>query len=278
MSSSLKRSFWFNLLIILLLCAGLYVLFFASLSWITHHGEEVKMPNMSGKDARTAANELRSMGFDVEIDSAFRLKAKPYEVLTQMPEPGSVVKNSRTIYLTINKAEPPSTPLPNLINISYRSSVLILRNNHLAVGDTILRPDIANGAVLEMMFRGQAIRPGTMVPQGSRIDLVVGAGLSNEEIAVPDLIGLEYPIASAMAGGNRLLLTEIWDAGITDTNSARVYDQYPRPVNGLGMSNRINAGDNIDIYIKQNPRPGELDSNKRDAPPVNNPDPDNLFD
>ena len=35
-----KRSFRFNLLVVFLLCALLYILFFASLSFITRHGAE----------------------------------------------------------------------------------------------------------------------------------------------------------------------------------------------------------------------------------------------
>jgi hypothetical protein len=50
----LKKSFWFNLLLVLLLAAGFYILFFTSLSWITRHGKEVKVPDITAQDVKSA--------------------------------------------------------------------------------------------------------------------------------------------------------------------------------------------------------------------------------
>ena len=42
----LRGSIWFNLFVIIVLAAILYVLFFTSLGVITRHGDEVKVPNV----------------------------------------------------------------------------------------------------------------------------------------------------------------------------------------------------------------------------------------
>jgi eukaryotic-like serine/threonine-protein kinase len=245
----LKRSFRFNLLMVVLLCVVLYVLFFASLSILTRHGAEVKVPNVTGKDIRVALAELGKMEFEIDVDSTYEPTAKPYTVLMQVPEVNAAVKRGRTIFLTINKAEPPKTPMPNLLNLSFRSATMILKSNKLVLGDTTLRPDIAKGA-------------GQMVPQGSRIDLVVGDGLGNTQFNVPDVIGMTYEEAIAFLNSANLNFTAIWEGGIEDSAQAIVYFQTPTAVNELAAPNRIKEGDVVDIRIKQNPSSEELEGNR----------------
>lgn len=268
-SEHLRKSFRFNLLIVLLLGAVLYILFFSSLSVITRHGEETKVPMVVDRDIRMAVSTLESMGFDVDIDSAYDPKKKPYVILSQIPEMNSVVKTGRTVFLTINKAEPPLTPMPNVLNLSFRSAEMILKSNKLILGDTTYKPDIASGAILEQLYKGQPVRPGMMIPQGSRIDLVIGDGLGNTQFNVPDVIGLTYNEAVSMLSGNGLTITAIWEGDITDSSSAVVYDQSPKSENEVGGRSRIKEGDVVDIHIKQNPTPEELQHNKHGKTDVN---------
>lgn len=269
MKGDLKGSFKFNLFVILVLCVVLYVLFFASLGIITRHGNEVKVPNVTGRDVRVAITELERMGFEVDVDSAYEPAAKPYSVLLQIPEINAVVKEGRTIFLTINKAEPPQTPMPNLINVSFRSAEMILKSNRLVLGDTTMRPDIAKGAVLEQLYNGRPVRPGQMIPQGSRIDLVVGDGLGNTEFNVPDVIGMTYEEAIAIINSTGLNFTTIWEGPITDSATAIIFDQSPKALNELMTPNRIKEGDIVDIRIMQNPSPEELESNRTPGGSVN---------
>ncbi len=267
-----RKSFRFNLLVVFLLCVVLYILFFSSLSVITRHGAETKVPMVVDRDVRAAINMLEKLGFDVEVDSAYDPKKKSYVVLSQIPEVNSIVKNGRTIFITVNKALAPLTPMPNLLNLSFRSAEMILKSNKLILGDTSYRPDIANGAILEQLYKGQQIRPGMMLPQGSRIDLVIGDGLGNTEFNVPDVVGMTYQEAESMLSGNGLTITAIWEGEITDSVLAIVYSQSPAAQNELGSSNRIKQGDVVDVRIKQNPTPEELQHNNEPAQKVNTDD------
>lgn len=268
MENSFRKSLWFNILVVLGVCAALYVVFFSSLSLITQHGNELKVPSVTGRDLRGAMQSLRSYGFDVEVDSSYEPNQKPFAVLSQQPAPGSVVKEGRTIFLTINKAEPPATAMPNLVNLSFRSAVLILKSNRLVLGDTTLRPDIAKGAVLEQLLDGRVIPPGTMVPQGSRISLVVGDGLGNTVFSVPDVIGMAFAEGRETLAANGLNVAPVFDADVTDTATAVIYNQVPGPNNEAGAPNRIREGDIVEIYIKQNPTPEELERNRNPTPDV----------
>lgn len=257
------RKFWFHLLLVLLLSALCYIIFFSSLSRITRHGDDAQVPALTGKDLKDAMKVLHDQGFDVLVDSTFFPEQKALVVLNQIPDSGDVVKQGRIIFLTVNKSVPPQTPMPNLLNLSYRSAALILKSNRLILGDTSYRPDIAEGAILEQHYQGQSIRPGQMIPQGSVIDLVIGGGLSNE-LQVPDVIGLSYPEAMAMLNGSGLQFTPLFDAGITDTLSAKVYKQTPNATSDLGTPSIIRQGDFVDIYIGQNPSDSLMDANRNE--------------
>jgi beta-lactam-binding protein with PASTA domain len=261
-SEERRKSFRFNLLIVLLLCVVCYILFFASLGFITRHGQEIKVPDVTKRDIKMATKELEKMNFEVDVDSAYDPKQKPYVVLYQIPDANAVVKKGRTVFLTINKGEPPLTPMPNLMNLSFRSAELVLKSHKLALGDTSYRPDIAKGAILDQLYKGLPIRPGQMVPQGSRIDLVIGDGLGNTEFNVPDVIGMSYEEAAAILNGTGLQFTGIWDSDVTDSATAVVFDQSPKAVSELMEPNRIKEGDIVDIFIKQDPTNEELESNR----------------
>ena len=258
MKEKLKKSFVLNLGIVLLLCILLYVLFFASLKCVTHHGKEVVIPDVRGKDMNTAVTQLKAMRFEVNVDSTYEPTMKPLAVLKQVPDTGSVVKEGRTIFLTVNMLTPPTIPMPNLVNLSYRSAEMLLRNNKLLVGDTSYKPDIAAGAVLEQRYNGAPIKPGDKIIQGSKVSLVIGNGLGNTEWQVPNVTGMtvdeammvlnQFNLQPIIVSGDQL-------SGINDTSTAFIIDQQPREFNDAGEHNRIKMGAFIDLQIKQNPAP-----------------------
>ena len=269
MDEKLRKSFLLNLAIVIVLCAGLYFVFFASLGLLTRHSSEIKVPDVTGKDLKQALTMLEKIGFEVDIDSSYEPEQRPFMVLSQIPDPGSTVKEGRTLFLTVNKATPPLTPMPKLSDLSYRSAVMILKSSRLMLGDTFHRPDYAKGAVLDQLYNGVSVKQGDMVPQGSKIDLVIGTGFGNIEMDVPDVIGLTVDVGLSLLNGNGLTPIVIWDGPIDDSASAMIYRQTPAPFNELDVPNRIKEGDIIDIRIKQNPTETELERNKRPASKVN---------
>jgi beta-lactam-binding protein with PASTA domain len=258
----ISRSFWFNFLLVLGICVLFYILFFSSLSVITRHGDDGKVPNVTGRDVRTAVKMLEAQGFDVRVDSTYIPEKKALIVIDQLPDVGDIVKHGRTLFLTVNKSVPPTTPMPNLVNLSFRSAALILKSNRLILGDTVFRPDIAQGAILEQLYQGKQVRPGQMIPQGSRIDLVIGNGLGNTELNVPDVIGMTYPEAVATLNSMGLQFTIIPEGILTDSATSKVFKQTPNGISDLGTPSRIRQGDFVDIYVSQNPADSVMDANR----------------
>lgn len=264
-----NKSIFFHLLLLVALCVVLYFTFFASLGILTNHNEEVKIPNLLGKDLKSAIAEVERQGFEITVDSAYEPEKRPYVVLTQQPDTSAIVKTGRMIFLTVNKAEPPLTVMPNLVGLSYRSASMMLKSNRLLIGDTTYKPDIAKGAILEQLVRGEKITAGDPIAQGTRIDLVIGDGLGETELMVPDVIGQTYLEAMAVVGALNLTPNLIFVGNITDSFSAMVYDQQPKGMNELMTHNRIHEGDIIDIFIKQHPTIEEMEHNRLPAGGVN---------
>ena len=257
-----------NMGIVVSITILLYISFFVTLKCVTHHGLEVKIPDVKGKDANVAIDQLKKLHFEVTTDSTYEIGLKPLSVLKQIPDTGSIVKAGRTVFLTINKLIPPYIPMPNLLSLSYRSAEMLLRNNKLMLGDTILKPDIAAGAVLDQLLNGKPVRPGEMIAMGSKITLVVGDGMGNKQFDVPDVIGRTVDEAITMLYASniqpRIIAKEMTD--ISDTSTAFVICQYPRALNETGTANRINMGEFIELIIMQNPS----EQDYLDCKPTNN--------
>lgn len=251
LSKKYRTSIVFNLLLMLVLCVVLYMVLFSSLSGITNHGKQMTIPVIIGKNVNDALNYLDKEGFDVYVDSSYDIKRKPGEVLSQMPDTGSLVKRGRTIFITVNKKQAPLTPMPALEGLSYRSAEMVLRSNKLLLGDTTHRPDIADGAILEQLFNNTQIAAGNMIPQGSKIDLVVGDGLGNFEFDVPSVTGMEYEEGIAVLNASGLQFIAVWEPVITDSASAIIYKQTPTAHNELGAQNMIKEGDIIYVRVRQ---------------------------
>ncbi|HET8686138.1 MAG TPA: PASTA domain-containing protein, partial [Methanosarcina sp.] len=122
------------------------------------------------------------------------------------------------------------------------------------LGDTLRKPDIAKDAVLEQLYNGVAIRPGTKIFQGSTVSFVLGSGIGMDELEVPMLIGLSFgEVQSLLSGMGLQYGALIVDADVQDTAQAFVYKQSPalreQLPDGTVQKNRIRPGQSIDLWL-----------------------------
>ena len=226
-------------------------LFFQTLDLLTRHGAYLRVPDVKGKKLSEASSELERAGFEVLVqDSLYYDTVAPLTILKQFPDPDATVKVNRTIYLTVNRLTAPIINMPNLLGMSFRNAELELRNRGLKLGDTSYVPDIAKNAVKDQLAGGNSIKAGTPVAMGVRISLVLGAGIGNEDMPVPDLFGLSYGEAIALLEANGVTLGVVLpDADLSDTASGFVYWQNPQRFNEEKVLNRIRAGQMMDIKL-----------------------------
>jgi len=162
-----RRSLLLHMFIGLLLASGLLYLGFNSLDWFTNHGKIVTVPKFTGQNLNAVINQLKAQKFDVAVDSTYKAYIDPLQVLQQEPAEGASVKYGRTIFLVVNRKEAPKIGMPELVGKSFRNAALILKSYRLVLGDTLYRPDIAAGAVLEQRLDGRPINKGQMIPYGA---------------------------------------------------------------------------------------------------------------
>lgn len=246
-----KRSFGFNLLVVIGLVIVMGFIFFLSLGFLTNHGDVVTVPDVRGKSIKEATDALEKLGFEVEVrDSIYIDTLQALLVYEQTPERGDVVKVNRTIYLTVNKVVPPMVAMPDLEGLTYRSAEMTLKARRLNIGDTIYKPDFATNTVLQQLLNGKEIKPGREIPEGSNITLVLGSGTGFLENPVPELVGLTYAEAREVLAGSSLNVgIVLFDAGVTDTLGAFVFKQSPARRNELSELNLIRAGESIDLWL-----------------------------
>ena len=254
------RPLWVSIVVVAILATLLVLVFFGSLDFLTKHGQYQKVPSIVGKNINTARQLLEDKGFEVEIQDSLYIDTFPkLAVIRQTPDGDATVKVNRTIYLTINRAQPPLVEMPNLVGFSLRNAQMYLENLGLHLGDTSFRPDIAKNAVLEQLYNNQPIKAGTKIFMGSTISFVLGNGIGNLEIGVPDLIGKQYSQARSLLRSMDINFTPVFDSDVTDSAHAYVTKQNPtkygQSSDGSRRYNRIKPGQTIDIWLSTQPIP-----------------------
>jgi len=246
-----NRPLWVNILVGFGIVIAVFVVFVLSLNWITHHGEAKTVPSVIGKSLKQVQPLLESEGFELVIqDSVYYDSLPPSMIIKQVPEADAVVKINRTVYVTVNRVVPPDVPMPNLIGYSFRNAEMILKNMGLKLGDTTFKVDFAKNSVLEQLYNGKSISPGTNIKQGSSVSLVIGSGIGNSDMAVPKLVGLTYDEAKILLETNGLLVgSVIPDPLVKDTSSAYIYKQSPLSRTEDGFRVRIRPGQMIDVWL-----------------------------
>jgi beta-lactam-binding protein with PASTA domain len=226
---------------IIILLAVVY--FYAYLPSITNHNESITVPNIEGMTIEKLEDFLGKRNLRWEVnDSSYSPDAQPLTVLKQFPHLGSKVKENRKIYISINRINPPTVPLPRLIEVSLTNADAILRSNDLKRG----RVELVSGPwlnyVKEAKFEGAKIETGTRIPKGSVIDLVVMDG-GNTKLSTPNVINYSLEDAKLLIFGSNLNIGEIKPLGDTTGMHPVIIKQKPSP------GEVIKVGDIIDIWI-----------------------------
>ena len=251
-----NRPLWFNILVAIGILVLIVFLFILLLGVITRHGESKTVPSVIGKNINDVTNQLSDGGFETVIqDSVFYDSLPPGIIIKQVPEADEVVKVNRTVYVWINRFVPPDVSLPNLIGFSFRNAEMTLSNLRLKLGDTVHRADFAKGSILEMSMNGKVLKAGDKIKEGSTIDLVVAGGLSQEDMAVPKLIGRTLAEARILleASGLSIDLLPIPSPNLTDQENAYVWKQEPGPRTIDGIQIRIRSGQSITVWLQAEP-------------------------
>jgi beta-lactam-binding protein with PASTA domain len=221
---------------------------FFSLGFYTDHGTGIPVPKLKGLNIDNAIKTLEDQGFDYRIDSVYKVDVAPGTIIEQDPDPGTLVKENRIIYLTMVKNEAPIISLPDVEGQLFIEASGVLKNYGLKF-DTTYRADIALNRVLEVTYEGRIIKPGEKIPKGSKLELILGDGKGAGELDVPDLVNQDLDAAKFVIKNSGFTLGTIeYQGTITDSNNVIVVSQYPMKTDS---ATKVSIGTPINLLVKQ---------------------------
>ena len=246
----LSRTFLIQLIIAVLLIGGLLFITMQGLKTYTHHGESYTVPDFSGLVKDEAEQIAANQKLKVEVvDSVYLKDVSPGSVIDQVPEAGLKVKESRTIFLTVNATQPEQVTLPKLTDISFRQAQVLIENSGLQIGKISYQPSEYNDLVLNVLIDSVNVKPGKKISKGTNIDLIIGRTQGNVSTPLPNLIGLtieeaQNTLTHAMLNTGVLIYDETV-VSENDSLNARVWKQSPNPK----IVANITLGSSVDIWI-----------------------------
>ncbi len=246
-----SKVFFLNLLIALLITAGLLYLVVSYLDNFTNHGEQVEVPNVIGKKTEDLDSALVDKGFEyVIIDSIFDRKKPKGVVVDQSPSPEYFVKEGRKLYLTINARTTKKILIKEeMTDLSMKDAMERLQSYGVRV-NVLWKSSTPAGVVLNVSYRGAKIVPGqTLINDGDVVDITVSKGASSSTY-FSDYLGLSLKDAISkvqssalipvpMQVGKNLCKTE------ADSLSAIVIRQRPAYEQGM----KLKVGAPIQLYF-----------------------------
>jgi beta-lactam-binding protein with PASTA domain len=242
------KALLYNILIAIGIIIVLLLIVQSGLKTYTRHGDSLTVQDLRGMTFEQVKAVLSNHNLEWEVmDSVFDMSKPPLSIVDQNPKPGSKVKEGRTIYLTINATNAPTTEIPDLVGrSSLKYAKMQLESYGLKVGEPVYKPDPHLNSVIGMLVNGKPVSRKARYPKGTVVILELGDGLGNNRISVPYLIGLRYDEAEFKLKGYSLNVGAlVADAGVTDTAGAIIYKQIP----AFGQGKTIRVGEPIDLFV-----------------------------
>ncbi|WP_289760313.1 PASTA domain-containing protein [Duncaniella muris] len=170
---------------------GIMIIVAVAIGWLamlwldvwTRHDDTITVPPVKTLSYGEAAARLDQHGLVAVLsDSVYDKSTRPGTVIDQNPKVGTIVKEGREIYLTINAFSPKMVSLPTLTDISLRQAKSILEGLEIKkVVEKRVTSDFKD-LVLAVRYKGTRLSPGARVPVNATIELEVGEGKAEELI------------------------------------------------------------------------------------------------
>jgi len=247
LSFFLSKSFYKNLSLSIATFVIVVLSILLLLRFYTRHDDLIELSDFSGMNLNKVDSILNESSLRyVIIDSVFNTKLPSNSIIDQDPLAGSFVKENRRIYLTVVAKSKKQVLMPNLVDLSLRRAISKLKSLDLSVGKLSFIPDMAKNVVLKQFIDNQEIEYGAQIFVGTEVDLVLGDGLSDVMVNLPNLNGLTKEDAEILLQMNSINLGLVmYDSSVKDSATAIVYRQRPSAEDNA----MINLGRNVDIHL-----------------------------
>lgn len=235
-----------NILIAIAIIVAMSWIALICIDFYTHHGESEIIPDLRGSYVEEAEILLAKKGlYPMVIDSVYVRDKKLGTIIDQIPPANSSVKRNRPIYLIINSRSVRQVSLPEINDVSYRQADAMLQSLGLSVSNVEYAPSEFKDLVTDVKFHGRSISPGTRIPEGSSVVLVVGSGLGNSQALVPSIKGMGLEEATQEVLSASLIIGSVEYDVPANGNEDDYIIYRQRPAAGESLS----TGSRVDIYL-----------------------------
>jgi beta-lactam-binding protein with PASTA domain len=164
------------------------------LPFLTESGVETTVPDVRNMNYDEAARVLRGANLKAmkSYNARYLPEVPPDKVIDQAPEPSSVVKPGRIVYLMMNRVDKPSYKMPDLSGRTEAEARQELERIGMVISGVqsqAVSQQEQDGRVLS-----QSVPPNVTLRSGSMVSFIVGR-FEQEPVAlmrvvVPDVLGM----------------------------------------------------------------------------------------
>ncbi|WP_070138030.1 PASTA domain-containing protein [Crocinitomix algicola] len=247
----ISKQFLYNLIAIAIVWA---VIIFAEMAYLkssTNFGEKIEVPTFYKIHMDDLDEFISGKNITYTIQDSVYMDDWPKgTVCWQYPKPtdssGMSVKSGREILLSVVPINPQMIKMPKVTDMSQRMAESSLEAIGLRTKVSYQPASEGKGFVLKQTFKGKEIKPGTALPKGSRIELVVAQGSNGAATSLPNLVGLTISQAKERLSNLTLSLYTDCMTCETETDFANAVITEQNPRGGEGVS--IAAGSTITVW------------------------------
>lgn len=254
-----SKHLWISLgIMILIAVSGIFIVNYWLLSY-TRQGEIIEIPDVRTFTIEELEREFQDLGLRYEIidSTEFDPSFPRLSVIDLYPQVGSKVKPNRKVSITLNASGPREIKVPDVVDKTRRRAIYDLESSGFEVGELIYVPHIGKDVVLGLRHRGRDVQFPSTYTKGTRFDILVGMGLSDERVRVPYIKNLSVESARALLSGFGLNIGAlIYDEDVRDSAQAFIYRQEPKP----SWEASLRMGANIDVWLTNDENKKALDS------------------
>ena len=154
---------------------------------VVHRGGTCAVPNLIDLSLQEADSLLAEAGLSLQVWAEEYDPAKsPGAILSQIPPPGSKIKEGRTVKVKVSRAEE-AVLVPKLKGISIRQAELLLAQVGLKLGEINWIP---SDSFPKDVVIASTPSSEVSVPSGIFVNLEVSLGMEPDTVEVPDLVGM----------------------------------------------------------------------------------------
>ncbi|MCP4704935.1 MAG: PASTA domain-containing protein [candidate division Zixibacteria bacterium] len=169
--------------------------------FITRHGSEFELPEVTGYQFQDAEHVLDLVGLGIEVTSEeYHADKEEGTILSQYPQSGTKVKSGRIVKVVTSVGQK-SVEVPPLSGYSVRQAKLNIEGSGLILGDIAWT---FSDSLPERVVVFSYPASGTEIPYGSQVNLMVNRGRLSGIVFMPKLIGRSLDEARSLIDGAEL--------------------------------------------------------------------------